>query len=71
MVSKKEKYIWEKPKYIKQTLPNKNTNHGGIGDRNWEIRNTSVDHTKYGKYNIDIIRKPNQKIFRQRMYQGR
>ena len=40
-------------------------------DQNWEIRNISIDHTKHGKYNIDIIRKPNQKIFGQRIYQDR
>ena len=60
---------WGETKYVKQILPNKNTNHGGNDDQNWEIRNTSVDHTKHGKYNIDNIRKPNQKIFKQRMYQ--
>ena len=60
-----KKNIWEKAKYIKQILPDKNTSHGGNDDQNWEIRNTSIDHTKHGKHNVDIIRKPNQKIFGQ------
>ena len=59
MVSKKKLKLklknWEKPKYIKQILPNGNTSHGGDDDQNLEIGNTSVDHTKLGKYNIDII----------------
>ena len=71
MASKKEEFFWEKAKYIKQILPNKNTSHGGNDDQNWEIRNTNIDHIKHGKYNIDIIRKPYQKIFGQRMYQDR
>ena len=71
MVSKKEKDIAKKAKYIKQILPDKNTSHNGNNDQNREIKNTSIDHTKHGKYNIDIIRKPNQKIFGQRMYQDR
>ena len=62
MVSKK-KDIWEKAKHIKQTLFNKNTSHGGNDDQNWEIWNTSIDHRKHGKHNIDIIRKPNHKVF--------
>ena len=70
MVSKK-KGTWEETKYIKQTLPNENTSHGGNDDQNWEIRNISIDHIKHGKHNIDIIRKPNQKIFGQRMYPDR
>ena len=64
MVSKKEKNIWEKTKYIKQILPNKNTSHGGNDDQYWEIKNPSIIHTGRGKYDIDIICKPNQKIFR-------
>ena len=59
MVSKKIKN-WEKAKHIKKILLNKNTNHGG-----------NDDHTGYGKHDIDIICKPNQKIFGQRMYQDR
>ena len=54
-------FFWEKAKYIKSILPNENTNHGGNDDQNWEIRTTGINHTKHGKYNIDIIRKPNQK----------
>ena len=68
MASKKEKNIWEKAKYIKQILPNKNTSHGGNDDQNLKIRNTTIDHTKHGKHDIDIICKPNQKIPGQRIY---
>ena len=60
MVSQK-KDIGEKAKYIKQILPNKNTNHGGNDDQYWEIRNPSINHTGYGKYDVDIIHEPNQK----------
>ena len=67
MVSKKDFFL-EKAKYIKQILPNKNTSHGGNDNQNWEIGNISIDRTKYGKHDIDIIRKPNQKIFGQRIY---
>ena len=57
---------------IYQTIKsNGNINHDGNNDQNWEIRNTSVDHTKHGKYNINIIRKPHQKIYGQRIYQDR
>ena len=35
------------------------------------MRNPSINHTGHGKYDVDIIRKPNQKIFGQRMYQDR
>ena len=62
---------WEKAKYIKQILPNKNINHNGNDNQNWEIRNTNINYTKHGKYNVDIICKPNPKIFGQRMYQNR
>ena len=58
---KKGKDIWEKAKYIKQILSNKNTGYGVNDNQDWEIRNTSVDYTKHGKHDIDIIRKPNQK----------
>ena len=61
----KKKDIWEKAKHLKQTLFNGNTSHGGNDDQNWEIRNPNIDHTKHEKYDIDIIRKPNQKIFGQ------
>ena len=66
-----KKDIGEKAKYVKQILPDKNTSHNGHDDQNWEIRNTSIDHTKHGKYDVDIIRKPNQKIFGQRIYRDR
>ena len=59
---------WKKTKYFKQILPNGNTGHSGNDNQNWEIKNPSIDHTKHGKYDIDIIRKPNQKIFIQRIY---
>ena len=68
--SKKKKKNWEKAKCIKQILPNGNTNYGGNDDQNWENRNTSIDHTKHEIYDIDIIRKPNQKLFGQLMYQN-
>ena len=50
---------WEEAKYIKQILLNGNTSHSDNDDQNWEIGNTSIDHTKHGKYHVDIIRKPN------------
>ena len=71
MISKEKEYIWEKAKYIKQILPNKNTSHGGNNDQYWEIRNPNINHTGHGKYDVDIIREPNQKVFGQRMYQDR
>ena len=64
-------YIGKEAKHFKQTLPNGNTGHGNNNDQNWENKNPSIDHTKHGKHDIDIIRKPNQKIFKQRMYQDR
>ena len=50
MVSKKKKKEknWEDAKYFKQILFNKNTNHSGNDDQNWEIGNTRIDHTKHG-----------------------
>ena len=71
MVSKKKKKKLGGNQICQQILPNKNTNHGGNDDQNWEIRNLSIDHTGHGKYDIDIISKPNQKIIGQRMYQNR
>ena len=71
MVSKEEKDIGEKTMYFKQILPNGNTSHGGNDDQYWEIINPNINHTRHGKYDVDIIRKPNQKIFGQRMYQNR
>ena len=62
MVSTEKENIWGKAKYFKQILPNGNTNHNGNDDQNREIKNTRIDHTKHGKYDIDIIRQPNQKI---------
>ena len=50
-------------KYVKQILPNKNTSHGGNDDQYWEVKSPSINHTGHGKYDIDIIREPNQKIF--------
>ena len=43
----------------------------GNDNQDWEIKNTRIDYKKHDKYNIDIIRKPNEKIFGQRMYQER
>ena len=68
MVSKKN---WEETKYVKQILTNGNISHGGNNDQYWEIRNSSINHTGHGKYDVDIIREPNQKIFGQRIYQHR
>ena len=65
------KKIREKAKYFKQTLPNGNTGHGGNDNQYWENKNPNINHTKHGKHDVDIIRKPNQKIFGQRMYQNR
>ena len=47
-IQKKNYFFLKKAKYVKQILPNKNTSHGGNDDQNWEIRNTSIDHTKHG-----------------------
>ena len=59
---------WGKNQIYQINFINKNTNHGGNNNQNREIRNTSFDYTKHGKYYIDIIPKPNQKIFGQRMH---
>ena len=32
-----KKKNWGKAKYVKQILPDKNTNHGGNDNQNWEI----------------------------------
>ena len=67
----KKKDNWEEAKYVKQILPDTDTGHGGNDDQNWEVRNPGIDHTGHGKHDVDIIRKPNQKIFGQRMYQDK
>ena len=63
MVSKVKKDK-EKTKHVKQTLSDKNTSHGGNDDQYKKIRSPSINHTGHGKYDIDIIRDPNQKIFK-------
>ena len=58
------KKIEEKAKYIMQILFTENTSHNGNGNQNRQVKNTRIDYTKYGKHNVDIIREPNQKIFK-------
>ena len=65
MVSKEKNNNNKKARHVKQILPNKNTNHGDNDDQYREIKNPSINHTKHGKYDIDIIRDLNQKIFGQ------
>ena len=55
----KKKKIGSKTECIMQILHNENTNHGGNDDQNWENKNTSNDHIKYGKRNMDDIQNPN------------
>ena len=62
-IQRRRKYWGKKTMYFKQTLSNGNTGHGGNNNQNWEIRNPSIDHTKYRKYDVNIIRKPNQFFF--------
>ena len=60
---KKRKILGKKPNISNKFYPTKTTSHSCNDDQNREIKNTSIDHTRYGKHDVDIIRKPNQKIF--------
>ena len=70
MVLKKRKYLG-KNQIFQTKFFNENIYHGDNDNQDREIKIFWINYTKYGKYNIDIIRKPNQKIFGQRIYQDR
>ena len=48
-----------------------NTSHGGNDNQGREIKNIWIDYTKHGKYNMNIIRGPIQKIYKHGMHPGR
>ena len=64
MVPNQKKKIGNKTNNIIQILPNKNTGHGGNDNQNRENKNTRIDCTKHGQYNIDNFYTSNQKIYK-------